>query len=180
MECSVEFAGIGETSIPVSLNPNATNPSLGSSLASVTSLGRYGVVQRHEGIFSGCYRASAGDLQKTTKSVQGSVARHFNDLIRRHCERVPLGWASFTQAGEKLWEGKGEKGAAGEASVGDDETQPSGAEEPKRKTVLILMSDTGGGHRASAEAIKATFELEYGDQYKVGTHFLTFSLRFCS
>ena len=29
------------------------------------------------------------------------------------------------------------------------------------------MSDTGGGHRASAEAIKATFEQEYGTEYVV-------------
>jgi predicted Ser/Thr protein kinase len=31
------------------------------------------------------------------------------------------------------------------------------AEAPKK--LLILMSDTGGGHRASAEAIKAAFSL---------------------
>jgi 1,2-diacylglycerol 3-beta-galactosyltransferase len=32
------------------------------------------------------------------------------------------------------------------------------------KRVLILMSKTGGGHLASAEALKAVFELEYGAQ----------------
>ncbi|XP_057769167.1 monogalactosyldiacylglycerol synthase 2, chloroplastic-like [Salvia miltiorrhiza] len=37
----------------------------------------------------------------------------------------------------------------------------------RTKNVLILMSDTGGGHRASAEAIKDAFLLEYGDQYRV-------------
>lgn len=37
----------------------------------------------------------------------------------------------------------------------------------RTKTVLILMSDTGGGHRASAEAIKAAFRTEFGDEYKV-------------
>jgi len=41
--------------------------------------------------------------------------------------------------------------------------------EKVQKRVLILMSDTGGGHRASAEALKATFELEFGDKYKVST-----------
>ncbi|GJN33962.1 hypothetical protein PR202_gb22593 [Eleusine coracana subsp. coracana] len=35
------------------------------------------------------------------------------------------------------------------------------------KKVLILMSDTGGGHRASAEAIKAAFMQEFGDDYQV-------------
>lgn len=37
----------------------------------------------------------------------------------------------------------------------------------RTKTVLILMSDTGGGHRTSAEAIKAAFRTEFGDEYKV-------------
>ncbi|CAI5976661.1 unnamed protein product [Closterium sp. NIES-65] len=37
----------------------------------------------------------------------------------------------------------------------------------QRKRVLILMSDTGGGHRASAEALKSTFEMEFGDKYDV-------------
>eukprot|EP00899_Mesostigma_viride_P013066 jgi/Mesvir1/21760/Mv04165-RA.1 len=35
------------------------------------------------------------------------------------------------------------------------------------KDVLIIMSDTGGGHRASAEALKAVFAALYGDSYKV-------------
>jgi 1,2-diacylglycerol 3-beta-galactosyltransferase len=37
----------------------------------------------------------------------------------------------------------------------------------RTKNVLILMSDTGGGHRASAEAIRDTFRLEFGDEYQV-------------
>lgn len=37
----------------------------------------------------------------------------------------------------------------------------------RTKNVLILMSDTGGGHRASAEAIKDAFRLEFGDKYRV-------------
>uniref|UniRef100_A0A0D6R6J8 monogalactosyldiacylglycerol synthase n=1 Tax=Araucaria cunninghamii TaxID=56994 RepID=A0A0D6R6J8_ARACU len=37
----------------------------------------------------------------------------------------------------------------------------------RTKTVLILMSDTGGGHRASAEAIKEAFRIEFGDEYEV-------------
>lgn len=35
------------------------------------------------------------------------------------------------------------------------------------KNVLILMSDTGGGHRASAEALRDAFRLEFGDAYQV-------------
>ncbi|XP_077215237.1 putative monogalactosyldiacylglycerol synthase 3, chloroplastic [Tasmannia lanceolata] len=45
------------------------------------------------------------------------------------------------------------------------EMEQLGAE--RSKNVLILMSDTGGGHRASAEAIKDAFRLEFGDKYKV-------------
>lgn len=37
----------------------------------------------------------------------------------------------------------------------------------RTKNVLILMSDTGGGHRASAEAIRDAFSLEFGDEYRV-------------
>ena len=56
--------------------------------------------------------------------------------------------------------------------VEDDENEEGtmemvqiGAE--RTKNVLILMSDTGGGHRASAEAIKDAFRLEFGDEYQV-------------
>ncbi|XP_071724496.1 monogalactosyldiacylglycerol synthase 2, chloroplastic-like [Rutidosis leptorrhynchoides] len=37
----------------------------------------------------------------------------------------------------------------------------------RTKNVLVLMSDTGGGHRASAEAIRDAFKIEFGDQYKI-------------
>ncbi|KAF7838742.1 monogalactosyldiacylglycerol synthase 2, chloroplastic-like [Senna tora] len=37
----------------------------------------------------------------------------------------------------------------------------------RTKNVLILMSDTGGGHRASAEAIRAAFRMEFGDEYRI-------------
>ena len=35
---------------------------------------------------------------------------------------------------------------------------------PDQKKVLVLMSNTGGGHRASAEAIEAGFKQLYGDK----------------
>ena len=47
-------------------------------------------------------------------------------------------------------------GAAGEAVPPDN---------PKR--VLILMADTGGGHRASAQALKDGFQQTFGSAYKV-------------
>ncbi|XXG52090.1 hypothetical protein AAC387_Pa03g0494 [Persea americana] len=45
------------------------------------------------------------------------------------------------------------------------EMEQLGAE--RTKNVLILMSDTGGGHRASAEAIRDAFRLEFGDEYQI-------------
>lgn len=59
--------------------------------------------------------------------------------------------------------------AGGEAEDEDEEGAMEmlqiGTERPKN--VLILMSDTGGGHRASAEAIRDAFHLEFGDDYRV-------------
>lgn len=43
----------------------------------------------------------------------------------------------------------------------------NGVEGERPKKILILMSDTGGGHRASAEAIRAAFHQEFGDEYQV-------------
>lgn len=34
-----------------------------------------------------------------------------------------------------------------------------------------MMSNTGGGHKASAEALQQAFQELYGDKYKVGTDF---------
>lgn len=38
---------------------------------------------------------------------------------------------------------------------------------PDKKRVLIMMSNTGGGHKASAEALKAVFREKYGDKFEV-------------
>lgn len=88
----------------------------------------------------------------------------FNRDIRFHCERLPLGFASVrVDSGENngfVSDGNGVleevEGVSASAIVRDA---------PKK--VLILMSDTGGGHRASAEAIKAAFNEVYGDHYQV-------------
>lgn len=52
-----------------------------------------------------------------------------------------------------------------EDTDGGMELMEIGAE--RTKNVLILMSDTGGGHRASAEAIRDAFQIEFGDEYRV-------------
>ncbi|XP_057862226.2 probable monogalactosyldiacylglycerol synthase, chloroplastic isoform X2 [Cryptomeria japonica] len=96
--------------------------------------------------------------------VGGSVWRHyFNRFVRLHCERMPLlpiGLASIRAAN-----GSHDDGDSTSRRVDDSGIQINCGE--SKKKVLILMSDTGGGHRASAEAIKAAFELEFGDEYKV-------------
>ncbi|KAG2582202.1 hypothetical protein PVAP13_6KG055900 [Panicum virgatum] len=55
--------------------------------------------------------------------------------------------------------------ALSEEAAADPVRIPDGA--AKAKNVLILMSDTGGGHRASAEALRDAFRIEFGDAYQV-------------
>lgn len=91
------------------------------------------------------------------------ILNDFNRAIRFHCERIPLGFASIRVASV---DNKGLRDDG--CGVLEEEGFPFngvGAEKPKK--VLILMSDTGGGHRASAEAIKTTFHEEFGDEYQV-------------
>lgn len=42
----------------------------------------------------------------------------------------------------------------------------------RQKNVLVLMSDTGGGHKASAQAIEAGFKQMYGDKCVLFTYVL--------
>ncbi|KAI3473008.1 hypothetical protein Pfo_030091 [Paulownia fortunei] len=100
---------------------------------------------------------AVASLSLCTKGAAFSIRRvinQFNSAIRFHCERIPLGFASV-----RLILGR---------TMGESEGVPVNAvasDAPKK--VLILMSDTGGGHRASAEAIKAAFSEEFGDDYQV-------------
>ncbi|XP_028753981.1 monogalactosyldiacylglycerol synthase 2, chloroplastic [Neltuma alba] len=55
-------------------------------------------------------------------------------------------------------------GGGGDDDAGMELVQLGAA---RSKNVLILMSDTGGGHRASAEAIRDAFQLEFGDEYSI-------------
>lgn len=86
----------------------------------------------------------------------------FNRFVRLHCERIPVGFGGVgARPGESLSpeDGRGVGVVDGLPAVGVRSESP--------KKVLILMSDTGGGHRASAEAIKAAFNQEFGDDYQV-------------
>lgn len=93
--------------------------------------------------------------------------------IRRQCDRLP-----------GLSHSLGESDAPRETNQGRIKEGEDGCSEllapREQKRILILMSDTGGGHRASAEAIKTTFELEYGDEYQVGGLFHHYLIRAAS
>lgn len=105
------------------------------------------------------------------------ILHDFNSAVRFHCERIPIGFASLrvgegdgNGGGDGVGAGAGDGNGIGEGGRGvveDERGQLSGADGDRPKKVLILMSDTGGGHRASAEAIKAAFYEEFGDGYQV-------------
>jgi len=82
--------------------------------------------------------------------------------VKRQSRIVPLGFSR--RKAQKESSDASNKLSEKQARSGDDEVV---AAERGHKKVLILMSDTGGGHRASAEALKATFALEYGEEYEV-------------
>lgn len=91
------------------------------------------------------------------------ILNDFNRAIKFHCERIPIGFASVRF-------GSGDNNGVredGSVVLEDDGLALNGVEAESPKKVLILMSDTGGGHRASAEAIKAAFHEEFGDDYQV-------------
>lgn len=88
----------------------------------------------------------------------------FNSVIRFHCEKNSIGFASIGLNSCDESNGFGGNGFGG---VEDEGVPLNGVVSKIPKKVLILMSDTGGGHRASAEAIKAAFYEEFGDDYQV-------------
>ncbi|KAF3787185.1 A Probable monogalactosyldiacylglycerol synthase [Nymphaea thermarum] len=98
-------------------------------------------------------------------SVQG-LWNEFNKFVKFHCQKFSYGFASVGGVTKHGFESSSENG--GFNVVGEDGNDVAVMGEVKHpKRILILMSDTGGGHRASAEAIKAAFNLEFGDEYQV-------------
>ncbi|KAF6137902.1 hypothetical protein GIB67_014031 [Kingdonia uniflora] len=92
-----------------------------------------------------------------------SFVNQFNRDIRLHCDRIPsIGFGSVSSCGDN----NGVK-ENGNVLIGEEGLNLNGFDAKKSKKILILMSDTGGGHRASAEAIKSAFNEEYGDEYQV-------------
>ncbi|KAM7513374.1 hypothetical protein LguiB_012249 [Lonicera macranthoides] len=97
-----------------------------------------------------------------TSSIR-RIVTEFNRAIRFHCERIPIGFASVGIT-------SGDSNGLRDDGLGvleDEGLSYNGIGSKRPKKVLILMSDTGGGHRASAEAIKAAFNEAFGDEYQV-------------
>lgn len=74
----------------------------------------------------------------------------------------------------------GEGLAAALGGVDEELEEAASSAREGRKNVLVLFSDTGGGHRASAEAIRDAFKLEFGDDYRVRAVDVLLALTFCS
>lgn len=54
------------------------------------------------------------------------------------------------------------------SATGADVAPPTTSATSRPKKILIIMSDTGGGHRASSQALSAALENLYGDQVRMG------------
>lgn len=119
-------------------------------------------------------------LSSRSSSSIKEVVTQFNRAVRFHCERIPIGFASVrigsgdnnnnNGSGNKNGGGDNNNNGLREEGCGvleDDGLAMNGVEAENPKKVLILMSDTGGGHRASAEAIKAAFYEQFGYEYQV-------------
>ncbi|WOK94361.1 putative monogalactosyldiacylglycerol synthase 1, chloroplastic isoform X1 [Canna indica] len=117
-------------------------------------------VLRRPPAFSALSRAASSP----SSSKFHRVWSEFNRFVRAHCEsRTPIGFASLDVSSDVV--GQVDEGPG---VVENDGVPANGVVEYERpKKVLILMSDTGGGHRASAEAIKAAFNQEFGEEYQV-------------
>jgi len=114
------------------------------------------------------------------KTVLETVAAYHQQQRARRRLRKSLTYAGGELSSAGRARGDGPASTSVSSLCGpDDDDEPFWEEEEgtvelvqlganRAKNVLILMSDTGGGHRASAEAIKDAFRIEFGDEYRVG------------
>lgn len=110
---------------------------------------------------------AVASLSFSTKGASFSIIRvlnQFNKAIKFHCEKFPL---SFASVRVNSFENNGFRNDGNGVVEESDGVPMNVVDSETPKKVLILMSDTGGGHRASAEAIKAAFIEEFGDNYQV-------------
>ena len=124
---------------------------------------------RFDGLVSSFSQKKPNTVASLSLSTKGAAFRirrvlnQFNRFIKFNCEKIPLGFASL---GSNYGESNGFREDDNGVCVSEG-VPVNGVESENPKKVLILMSDTGGGHRASAEAIKAAFNEEFGDDYQV-------------
>ncbi|EKX35197.1 hypothetical protein GUITHDRAFT_146693 [Guillardia theta CCMP2712] len=83
---------------------------------------------------------------------------HFNNYMKRVWRHISLDLQEMKNGAPKS-----KKSDGVEEATAHGEHQDAGAdkkrEAPRRKKILIMMSDTGGGHRASANSLKAALHL---------------------
>ncbi|KAG6478102.1 hypothetical protein ZIOFF_061534 [Zingiber officinale] len=111
-----------------------------------------------------CSRPAAFASLSPSSSELHRLWSHFNRFVRFHSEpRAPIGFASTGLSNDEI------RLEDESPLIAEDNGAPINgvAEYERPKKVLILMSDTGGGHRASAEAIRAAFNQEFDDEYQV-------------
>jgi len=113
------------------------------------------------------------------ETVLETVAAYHNQQRMRRKLRKSLTYAGeLSSAGRPRGDGASSSASVSSLCGAEDDDEPFWEEEEgtvelvqlganRAKNVLILMSDTGGGHRASAEAIKDAFRIEFGDEYRV-------------
>lgn len=119
-------------------------------------------------------------VRSIRETVLESVAAYHHQQRMRRRFRKSLSYAGELSSAGRSGAASSSSPSASLASLAEpeDDEEPFWEEEEgtvelvqlganRAKNVLILMSDTGGGHRASAEAIKDAFRIEFGDDYRV-------------
>ncbi|KAE8801790.1 putative monogalactosyldiacylglycerol synthase 3, chloroplastic [Hordeum vulgare] len=118
-------------------------------------------------------------VRSIRETVLESVAAYHHQQRMRRRFRKSLSYAGeLSSAGRASSSSSSPSASLASLAGPEDDDEPFWEEEEgtvelvqlganRAKNVLILMSDTGGGHRASAEAIKDAFRIEFGDDYRV-------------
>lgn len=111
---------------------------------------------------SGASSGAAGSTQASSSASSGGSSQPDRPLFRLPGGFGGLGAGMGIGAGLNL----GSAGSAKALGFWPFGSRNQASQPEAKRSVLIMMSDTGGGHRASAEAIKAAFLEEYGDKYQ--------------
>ncbi|CAH9102074.1 unnamed protein product [Cuscuta europaea] len=140
-----------------SISRNLTSCNVLSNHLYFSDLRRQSYTSKHK------HRVLCSSTKGSASARLGKALNLFNRAVRLHCEQIPLGFASIQECSVEC------NGLAGDGNgvLENEGISTSGVQDDGPKKVLILMSDTGGGHRASAEAIKAAFNQEFGEKYQV-------------